>query len=377
MQGKVLLVAHLSFSGMGPYASEIVNTLSPDDNINYFFFDMEDDFFKKNVKSELHSKSIFFKFHHGIISKADFFLGWYSARYRRILLRYCKKNKITAVHFINGCTDAKVLKKLRQKGIKTLVTVHDLHPHEQNKEFYKTWKYKVLAKQEMQNFKLCPNLVTNSRIQYTELKQMFPSKNIFFHEFPSLVSNEIKRGDKIPPELKEIQNRYILFFGRIEEYKGIGLLFDAFCQSTNLNNKYTLVIAGKGKLSAKITHQRPNVILINRYIFDTEVAYLYQNAAAVVYPYISATQSGVLSLACFFHTPVLVSDIPYFTSIVEQYRIAITFKVGNIEDLQKKLELLLTNDNILMRREQEVFYESYYSNTSIRKSLLDIYNSLK
>lgn len=377
MQEKILIIAHLSFSGMGPYVSEIVNTLSPNDNINYFFFDMEDNFFEKNVKPELHSKSIFFKFHHGIISKADFLLGYYSAKYRRKLLSYCVKNGITIVHFINGCTDTKVLNKLHKKGIKTLVTVHDLHPHEQKKEFYKIWKYKVLAKQEMQNFKICPNLLTNSRLQYEELKRMFPEKNIFFHEFPSLVSSEIKNGNEIPPELRELQNKYILFLGRIEEYKGIELLFDAFCQSSILNNKYTLVLAGKGKLPTKITAQTHNVILINRYIADKEIAYLYRNAAAVVYPYISATQSGVLSLACFFRTPMLVSDIPYFTSMVRQSKIAMTFKSGCIEDLTKQLKCLLNSDTLQIKKDQQVFYNKYYSNVSIRNSLLNIYLNLK
>ena len=44
--------------------------------------------------------------------------------------------------------------------------------------------------------------------------------------------------------------------------------------------------------------------MINRYIKDSEVAYLYQHAQCVVYPYISATQSGVLSLAFYYQTPV-------------------------------------------------------------------------
>lgn len=377
MQEKILIIAHLSFSGMGPYVSEIVNTLSPNDNINYFFFDMEDNFFEKNVKSELHSKSIFFKFHHGIISKADFLLGYYSAKYRRKLLSYCVKHKITIVHFINGCTDTKVLNKLHNKGIKTLVTVHDLHPHEQKKEFYKIWKYKVLAKQEMQNLKICPNLLTNSRLQYAKLKQMFPKKNIFFHEFPSLVSTAIKSGKDIPNELIDLKNRYILFFGRIEEYKGIHFLYDAYCQSLNIRQHYKLVIAGKGKLTFEISKKyAKNIILVNRYIKDSEISFLYKNAAAIVYPYISATQSGVLSLACYFNVPTLVSDIPYFASIVESSKIALLFKSGDIEDLIEKLELLLNSDNTFMQTNQKLFYENYYSNASTRINLLNIYSNL-
>lgn len=378
MKEKVLIIAHMSFSGMGPYVSEIVNTLSPDDNVYFIFFDMEDDYFRKNVKPELHVKSEFIRFHHGFISKADFLFGYYSARYRKKLLSYCKRNGITLVHFINGCTDTKAIEKLKQIGVKSLITVHDLHPHESNKAFYKVWKYRVLAMQEKRNFMACQNLVTNSRIQLEELKAMFPSKNIFFHEFPSLVSKEIAEGEEIPVELKGKHMKYILFFGRIEEYKGIDLLYKAYHSSTDINKQYALVIAGKGSLPPTVRKQeQENLILINRYVKDTEVAYLYRNAALVVYPYISATQSGVLSLAFYFNIPTLVSDIPYFASLVGDTGTAFLFKTKDKEDLSKQLNNLLGQNQELMKQCQRDYYEKYYSNKSIRNSLLTIYANTK
>ena len=58
---RTLIVATTSYAGMGPYVSEIVNTFSPEDDVWYFFHDYEDEFFKKNVKKELHGKSLFYK----------------------------------------------------------------------------------------------------------------------------------------------------------------------------------------------------------------------------------------------------------------------------------------------------------------------------
>lgn len=97
-----------------------------------------------------------------------------------------------------------------------------------------------------------------------------------------------------------IKKKYILFFGRIEKYKGIDILYKSFCESQELQKEYTLVIAGKGRFLMQQNERNLNILFINRYIKDTEVGYLFKNAAAVVYPYISATQSGVLSLSCFF-----------------------------------------------------------------------------
>ena len=58
---RTLIVATTSYAGMGPYVSEIVNTFSPEDDVFFFFHDYEDEFFKKNIKEELHDKSIFYK----------------------------------------------------------------------------------------------------------------------------------------------------------------------------------------------------------------------------------------------------------------------------------------------------------------------------
>ena len=51
---RTLIVATTSYAGMGPYVSEIVNTFSPEDDVYFFFHDYEDDFFKRNIKKELH-----------------------------------------------------------------------------------------------------------------------------------------------------------------------------------------------------------------------------------------------------------------------------------------------------------------------------------
>ena len=58
---RTLIVATTSYAGMGPYVSEIVNTFSSQDDVYFFFHDYEDDFFRKNIKNELHKKSVFYK----------------------------------------------------------------------------------------------------------------------------------------------------------------------------------------------------------------------------------------------------------------------------------------------------------------------------
>lgn len=98
-------------------------------------------------------------------------------------------------------------------------------------------------------------------------------------------------------------------------------------ESAELHDNYTLVVAGSGQLGFERVADEKNVVMINRYIKDSEVAYLYQHAQCVVYPYISATQSGVLSLAFYYQTPVLASNVPFFKSIIEPSGTGLLFEM--------------------------------------------------
>lgn len=70
------------------------------------------------------------------------------------------------------------------------------------------------------------------------------------------------------------------------------------------------MIAGSGEVYFPI-QKYENIILINRYIKDEEIAWLFNHAKLTVYPYISATQSGVLSVSCYFGKPIIASDVPF------------------------------------------------------------------
>lgn len=369
---RTLIVATTSYAGMGPYVTEIVNTFSPSDNVWYFFHDYEDNFFKKNVKKELHEKSVFFKQANSAINKLKNLL-FNSLGYERLILNLCRERNIELVHYINDIPPIKMQRRLEGKGISVLSTVHDLQPHEAKKAWYKMLRQNIMYKRLNENLQEAKYLVTNSMEQYQNLKRQYPDKEITFHSFPSLVTKEIMEGHDVPEELKKLNKPYILFFGRIEEYKGIHLLYKAFVKSSELHDNYTLVIAGSGQLGFERVADERNVVMVNRYIKDSEVAYLYQHAHCVVYPYISATQSGVLSLAFYYQKPVLASDVPFFKSILCTSGTGLLFKNGDVEDLKNKLLSLVKLDPCEMESKQKTYYASHYEGAAIHKSLLKIY----
>ena len=110
---------------------------------------------------------------------------------------------------------------------------------------------------------------------------------------------------------EEIRERKeILFFGRIEPYKGVGVLLEAARPLLDVDPEWTLQIAGGGDVTpyqALLDH--PRICLTNRFLTDAEVAGFMQRAAIVALPYISASQSGVIPTAYAFGKPVIATRV--------------------------------------------------------------------
>ncbi len=103
----------------------------------------------------------------------------------------------------------------------------------------------------------------------------------------------------------------VLFVGRIDKYKGVNLLLDAFEEVVKYK-KIHLIIAGKGDLSAyedQLQRLKPHITLINRWIDDSEFEDLFKKIDFVVLPYLEATQSGVIAMSFGFGKPVIATKV--------------------------------------------------------------------
>lgn len=363
---NILLVSTSSWAGMGPYASEIINSFYLDRNVYYFVVEDERHFFSKNILSD--NGRILYKTNSKLNKLTALF--WPPCSIVKALKAYCKEKHIDVIHFLTSEVPySKTIISLSH-SYKVFFTVHDLHPHEAKKVFYKQFRHKMMYRNLAKTRQGVSNIITNSTSQEEELKEMFPMKNIYFHDFPSLINKAITNGNLKPVELNGIEN-YVLFFGRIEQYKGVELVYEAFVNDPLLQ-KNTLVIAGSGEVYFPI-QKYENIILINRYIKDEEIAWLFNHAKLTVYPYISATQSGVLSVSCYFGKPIIASDVPFFRSVTKN-KLGINFKAGDIADLTNKLKQMLVSDLSAISIREKEYYMSNYSKESIRQSLLEIYN---
>ena len=110
--------------------------------------------------------------------------------------------------------------------------------------------------------------------------------------------------------------QYLLFFGLIRDYKGLDILIKAFADKRFRNQKLKLIVAGeyyadREKYVGLIKkHQLENdIIQVDKFIPDSEVALYFNACDLVVQPYKSATQSGVTQIAYHFNKPMIVTNV--------------------------------------------------------------------
>jgi len=104
----------------------------------------------------------------------------------------------------------------------------------------------------------------------------------------------------------------ILFFGRIERYKGLGYLLDAMDILASKGVTVRLVVAGRGgdlERHRRRIEENPSVELLEGFIPREEVRDLMLRANVVAMPYTDATQSGVAAMAIGYGRPVVASDV--------------------------------------------------------------------
>lgn len=113
-----------------------------------------------------------------------------------------------------------------------------------------------------------------------------------------------------------------LFFGNLSYVKGI----DVVCQYfENLREEFRseveLVIAGKNVENIDFSSLRKydNYHVFDRHINDDELVYLYAHTDYVLLPYRKSSQSGIFEMATCFRKPMLLTDIPYFHSMITRF----------------------------------------------------------
>ena len=195
-----------------------------------------------------------------------------------------------------------IMSHLRRFGIPSVHTLHDLDPHAGALygSLLNTWNREVIkrASQIMVHAKayrehLLHSGLTDSEVTYVPLLHLFVGHR-WRDALPSL-------SDTVS------YDHFVLFFGRVERYKGVRDLLAAWALMDKQKRlEWRLVIAGLGDIHRFWTGSLPAGVEVRfRLIGDEEAIDLFRRCSLLVLPYTAATQSALIPAAYYFHKPVI------------------------------------------------------------------------
>jgi len=159
-------------------------------------------------------------------------------------------------------------------------------------------------------------------------------------------------GDGAGPFQTDWEEGVLLFFGRVNRYKGLPYLVEAVEILKGRGLPIKVVIAGIGPDLA-LWRERllsdPVYVLIEEYIPAAQVPDLFSQAHVVVLPYTDATQSGVASFALTFGRPVVASDVGSLREMVRPGVNGLLVPACCSEALADALERVVTNRQMAER----------------------------
>lgn len=187
--------------------------------------------------------------------------------------------------------NAFIMKKIN-KRIKKVVVIHDVIPHSDSKG--KKLANKVCCK-------LADLVVIRNekyKVDLIRLYNVLESKIIVFplwRYYPSLSINKDVNG--------------FLFFGRIRKYKGIVEMISIAKKCPD--RKFYVIGSSDGECEGYVEELKKyqNVEVIDKEVNDNEMKYYFDRVKAVILPYESATQSGVIVDSYKYSRPVIAYDV--------------------------------------------------------------------
>lgn len=174
-------------------------------------------------------------------------------------------------------------------------------------------------------FKNIKNVIIHSERSRILLRKLnYRGEFIFVPHFQYQI-DEIYNVDKINNSVKrciKTDRIGLLFFGNITYSKGIDLLINSVkTLPQSVKERLNIIIAGK-TLDDTFSNciVKDDVFSINiQHLNDDEMKFLYLMSDYVFLPYRQTSQSGVLEMAFHYKKPVIVSNIPYFTMMLNKF----------------------------------------------------------
>jgi len=186
------------------------------------------------------------------------------------------------------------------------------------------------------------NFITLSKAEENTLKAVMPNariKTIVEPTYEEIIGAKRLQKSVARKKLGIKHKKVLLFFGFVRPYKGLRYLLEAMPIFLKKHD-CLVIIAGefwepKEKYIEIIERFgiKKNVLIVDRYIPNEDVALYFSSADAIVLPYVSSTESGIIQLAYGYNLPIITTDAGGNTDYVDDKKTGLIVEPCNSKAL--------------------------------------------
>ncbi|MCT7972274.1 glycosyltransferase [Laspinema olomoucense] len=183
----------------------------------------------------------------------------------------------------------------------------------------------------------------------------------------------------VDPGCGEGRGDYALFVGRLSPEKGIETLITAW---EKLGDRIGLKIIGDGPLSPTVEQAAtriPGVEWMGRQS-QNQLQALLKNAQVLIFPSLWYETFGLVVIEAYAAgVPVIASNLGTMSLLIDPGRTGLLFRAGDAQDLQERVEWMLSHPQEVkkMRQEARREFESKYTATQNYQQLMEIYETVR
>jgi glycosyltransferase involved in cell wall biosynthesis len=227
------------------------------------------------------------------------------------------------------------------KHTKVIAIVDNMIPHEKRIGDEILTKYFSTS---VDGFLTMSDKVTKDVKLYSTKPTLLSPHPIFKHFGESISKEDARKALGI-----DYNDKIILFFGFIRQYKGLDILLKAMAVNEIKKAGIKLMIVGEFYEDAqpyqdliKSLGIEASVILHTHFVTDSDVKMYVCSADFMIQPYKHATQSGVTPLAYHFEIPMLVTNVGALADTVPDGKVGVVVEPNEM-DIATGIQTLYQN----------------------------------
>jgi glycosyltransferase involved in cell wall biosynthesis len=248
-------------------------------------------------------------------------------------------------------TDWITIGRLKRRGIKVVLTVHEVFPH---KPFLGT---NIDMKLLRRMYEYADLLLVHTNSLKKKLFDLFSINPENIHVVPHGVFKLLQSPVDVMTLKKKyhvpINKKVLLFFGTIRGNKGLDILLHAMQE---LKTDFFLLIsgdiAGKSETPTKYYEEiieksniGDSVYWVKKYMSNEEASEVFKIADTVILPYKKSyyAQSGVLNLSIGYEKPLVVTNVGGIGEAVTNYNLGTVVEPENTDAMRNGIIKLFEN----------------------------------